>query len=131
MKITSFDRQNIKSTIRPALEKALAQVVKELGVNITVGTARFTDQTMTIKVEMATNFKGGTTSKMEIDFLKGTAVHGVPADRLNRTFNSMGTVYTLKGYKPARWRYPFVCQGRNGKQYKVSATTVKNGVWID
>jgi len=115
--ITQFNRTNLKN-LRKDLDKALAAVGAQYGIDIKSGSARFSDNNVTFKVEISIVTNGQVKTKGAVDLEryypqfvgKKVAVNG-----------KQGTVIE---YHSRKHKYPFIVQVGT-KNYKVPEYMVK------
>lgn len=108
--------------LRTALNAAVAQVEKDMGVSVTFGNARFGDEVCNFKVAVVENSASGTkVSPAEADFRKNHRKWGLKETDLGRTFFFGGNTFTLVGSKSSRYKYPLLGKDGNGNTFKFPA----------
>ena len=120
-----MDRQKCR-TIREAVDAALEEVGKKLGLSIkVVGNATFSSTNMTMKVEAAEIAEGGAVMSREAQAYQLMApMVGIPASTLGWTFTSGGKTFTIRGWNNKAHRMPILCDC-NGRGYKFPVETVR------
>ena len=81
--VKAIDKHSLKNVIRPALEKKLEELSKELGINFTTGRATFegTGQTGTFKLDLAIiSETGEVITKERKAYEQYHNLFGLPAD---------------------------------------------------
>jgi hypothetical protein len=119
-----FDKPAVR-TLRDQIQAALDELGEQLDVEIKLGSATFTSDNITFKMEVASlNDDGEAISRMVTDFQRMAGIYGLNQDDLNREFTMRGNTYKLVGAVPRRSKYPLVCEA-NGKRFKFAPETVK------
>jgi len=120
-----IDRQVCKD-LRAAIAEALASVEAEFGVAISLGNATFTRERVTFKVEAATvDENGDANTKEAADFKLHALEYGLQPHDLGRSFDSLGTTFTIVGLKPRSKKYPILARSaKDGKVYKFSRWSI-------
>ena len=112
--------------LRDAITKACEEMGEEFNVVVRVGNATFSKGHVIFKVECnLVDDNGHVHTKAEEDFVKYSALHGLPSDSLGKIFSLFGKDYKLVGYKPQAYKYPFV--GKcviTGKKFKFTQSLV-------
>jgi len=122
-KVTAFNRQNIRQ-INSELEAALKQVAEKYGLEVKLGSTRFTGDNFTTKVQVATVAEGGITmSKEATDFNRYKTILGINMD-LGQEFQRSGKTFTIVGLKPRSKKYPILAKCSDGKTYKLPVDLV-------
>lgn len=128
MKITSFDRQSVRQ-LRDFIDEELQTLGETLGVQIKLGSGRFTPSNVTFKLEAAiVNANGVAETKQVSDFKQCATMYGLAADDLGRKFNSGGRAFEIVGANPKSRVYPILAKNDAGKVFKFAAHQVKNGL---
>ena len=110
MKIKSFNKSNLK-VLREEINKALKKAGMK-DVEFSVGNCRFDATEATFK--LGVKVKGGKTrADLELE-------HAV---KLNKWAMSKGG-YTIVGYRPSNWKYPYLFTGPQGGRYKGDKKTM-------
>lgn len=144
MKIKSFDRPSLKM-LRNAIQSALNPVIKEYGIDLSLGTIRF--DRASFRAKLTGEIPGVNTSTFipTINFGNGPsfnttpetptstnrlasalALFGIPKDA--RRFRVHNSVYMLVDAKTSRPKYPFIGAGVRGGRYRFTVDQVKNGL---
>lgn len=119
-----FNKQNL-SKLRESLNAAVSLVEEELGVEVVVGSIKYTDNEATITVKARTISEGGESyDPMKADFLAWCSLFGFSQDDLGKTFTSNGKTFTISGMKPNNRRYPIIATDSDGKAYKFESEGV-------
>ena len=116
--------------LRAAIEKAVAQVEQEWDVDVTVGNARFTNESVKFQfnvVEKRTDSNGQavTVSLEQIDFERNCWKWGLQATDIGRQFFHNGKRFTLTGSKSRAHRYPIQATRSDGRTFKFTVDCVK------
>jgi len=103
---------------------------KELGVDVQVGSARFSSSSATFKVEVSIVAADGTVeTKTVSDFKRCAQLWGLQPDDFGRTFRSRGIAYEICGGKPGSYKYPILGKRvPDGKVFKFPADVVRDGI---
>lgn len=119
MKISKFDKQNLKA-IRAEVDIALKAISDKYGINLKIGNMSYADGRFTTKLEgIAEANKDAEQNNLKM----WASVIGVD---INKTFrDNMGTVHTLVKYDNKKRTAPWITQGSNGKQYKMTDEQVR------
>jgi len=122
-KVTSFDRQNIRQ-INSEIESAIKSIAEKYGLEVKLGSTRFTNSNFTTKLQVATVGEGGITmSKEATDFNRYKSYLGIKMD-LGQEFVRNGNTYTIIGLKPRSTKYPVLAKCTDGKTYKLPVELV-------
>lgn len=124
-----FDKPTTRKIVN-RVEEYLQGLSEELGVHITAGNARYSSTNITLKLEISVvDADGEAMTKEVMDFKTYAPVHGLSPDDLNAQFSYLGRKYKLIGYKPRRYKFPFVVECLDdGKQYKLPAIAVETAL---
>lgn len=155
--MTSFDR-NAAKTLRTELETALATVATKHGVNLSLGTIRFSPDNLRVRLTATPRFpKLTTVSSFNLptdfstgkpaitsptkpgsdpynttesrEYLQAALSLGLPANGLGRKFRSgSGRIFTVTGLNTRRWKMPVSGTGSQGGRYKFTAAQVLKGL---
>lgn len=118
----NFDREKVRE-LRYEIEEALKRI--EGPVSFKVGSASFTDNAVTFKLEVSTINNDGTVNTKEAeDFRLNARLYGLLPDALNQTFEYLDQTYTIIGCKPRSKKYPILCKCGE-KTFKFPARTVQ------
>ena len=126
-KINQFDRTNLRM-IREMIDQELADLGERLGVSIKAGSASFTSNNATYKLQIATiSEEGEICTKEAEDFKLYCFRWGLAPDDLGREFNFRGNTYTITGAKPRSYQYPILAtRGYDGKSFKFAVDQIKS-----
>ena len=121
--ITTFDSANL-TNLRADINVALAAVSSAYGISLNLGTGRYSDNNVTLKLEGSIISNGTVKTK-----------GAVALERFYPAY--VGKVVTLyngkKGkvieYHSRKRKYPFIVEVGN-KRYKLSRTAISHGLWI-
>jgi len=122
--ITSIDREACRH-IRQLLDALMPQLEASTGLKIKVGSARFTPENVTFKLEMATVAKDGTVESKEARAFKlhAKSYHLDPED-FGKTFESRGHKYTICGLASRSYKFPILAKRNDGKVFKFPSNMV-------
>ena len=95
-KITKFDRSTLRE-IRPSLEQALQTVAKEYGIQINIGSMRFSENQFTTRLTVNTTNQPSNTRMPASGPLK-----------VGDKFKKKNTVYEVIGFNPNSPKYSSV-----------------------
>jgi len=109
--------------VREAIEKALTSLDPALKVSVEVGSGRFSDTELTLKLIALDKEAGGASNKAEADFNKYAKMYGLEAS-LSDVFMSRGKTFKVAGLKPRSRKYPVICERMDGKRFKFSIEEV-------
>ena len=122
-KVTSFDRQNIRQ-INSEIESAIKSIAEKYGLEVKLGSTRFTNSNFTTKLQVATVGEGGITmSKEATDFNRYKTILGINME-LGQEFQRSGKTFTIVGLKPRSKKYPILAKCSDGKTYKLPVDLV-------
>ena len=114
MQITNFDRTNLKQ-LRKDMDAAIAAVAKQHGIDMQIGTIRFSGDKATMKIEANTVVTTASVSTGEVV----TRMERVAADfGIRSVTNAKGD--KLIDYKASRPKYPFVYESAGGVRWKAT-----------
>jgi len=120
MKIENFNRTNVKS-LREQLNSELESLANRLGIDISVGNATFTSNSVTFKVNANKISEGG------FIITKEAEAWNRHASRYNLNHISVGDDvfcqgkrFTLTGWNSKAKKYPIEISDSVGVKYKVS-----------
>lgn len=120
-----IDRQFLR-TAREEIQNILKDYADKHNLQISLGSASFTSENATFKLELATKAKDGSvnTKKAE-DFKLYASMYGLSPDDLDREFNWGGNVYRLIGLSPRANKFPLIVERiSNGKSYKMPLESI-------
>lgn len=126
-KIRKIDKANCK-LLRDELEKVLEPFGKKFGLSCSTGSGRFSENSFTLKVEMATIDKDGKVQNKEAEAFRLNAfMYGLKPEHLNQTFTSWnGEEFEIIGLATRSTKYPILAKNLdNGKTFKFPAEQVK------
>ena len=100
------------------------------GVNLSLGSARFSDKVVTFKLECAMPNEDGTaTSKIGEDFKLYCHRYNLTPDDFGKEFSNGVDTFTIEGCKPRSSKYPILGKNvRTGKVYKFPAEQVRRSL---
>lgn len=107
-KINTFHSANI-SQLRAHINKALADVENEFGIKISLGTMRYDANSVSVKLSLETESAVADSQNF-------------PNKGVKFIYN--GETFTVTGYKPRSFKYPYIAVNQKGKSYKFSANAV-------
>jgi hypothetical protein len=116
MRIKAFDALLLKK-LRPEIEAALAELGRKHGITIRAGSARFSERTADLKLELAViGGDGGSTRRETEEFEKYHTMFGLEAADLGQIVMLDREEHRLVGLAPNRPKYPIVMERvRDGK----------------
>lgn len=117
-------------TLSAATLVALQAVASEHGLIVSVGSARYSDARVSIKVEFAATVAadGEGTPGAPADFARDAAAVGLDDHAFGREFVYGGESYRVTGIKRSRRKYPVTAvRVSDGREYKFPATVVNAG----
>ena len=128
MKVTQFDRTNL-SQINAEIEQAMKAIAKKYGIEVKLGTTRFSRQNASSKFElMAIGENGNVVTKEALDFNRYKNIKGIRAN-LGDSFQFRGNTYTITGYKAKSHKYPITATClEDGKSYKLPINIVNSSI---
>lgn len=124
--VTNIDHATMK-IIRSALDAKLAELSKELGIEITSGNARYGNTTGSFKIDLATTGEDGTVMTPEREaFLQLHHVYGLPKEALDAEITLSGHKLRIAGIKTKAPKNNIVldCTDNSGRQMVAPDTTV-------
>lgn len=125
MTINQLDKESL-THIRDQINTALELVAEDLGIDISLGSCRYTTKNATLKLEIATLGDDGAIQNKEAEDFKIFAPrYGLSASDLGKTFESSGTTYEVCGLKPRSRKYPILAKRADGRMFKFAARYVK------
>lgn len=127
-KVTVIDRQTLTKVIRPALDAKLAELSKELGIQITSGNGHFGNTTGDIKVEMAVITEDGVVMTPERKaFIELHHLYGLPKEALDAEIELGGHKVRIAGIKTRATKNNVLldCLDGSGRQMVAPDSTVK------
>ena len=131
MKPTALDRAFFQKS-RPMIDKALAQLGEDLGVQFHAGNASFdiSGASGHFKLEVLPLQAGGEVVTPEASAFESMAkLYGFDAGDLGRTFRTGGVDYRITGLKPRARRYPVTADRvSDGRGFKFPADVVLNAL---
>ena len=125
--LKALDRPEVRR-IREEIQIAL-DGIEDTEVKFTVGSASYSTNTATFKVEAATVGETGEVhTKTSEDFKLYASRWGLKPEDLGKKVRISGKVMTIVGGKPRSKKYPIMVEDASGKIYKVSADAAKYGM---
>lgn len=124
MAIKQFNRDNLQ-IIRPEIEKALKGLSDALGIEIALGSGRFSPTNATFKLELSVKDASGTViNKERSAFIEVADLIGMKAEWIDKTFSFGGVTYKIEGYKSKSRKAPIIASNPQGKPFKFDINTV-------
>jgi len=120
-----FDKPTIRS-LRPELEKALADVCAKHGFTARIGSGSFSD--FECKFQLILELDGAGEAKStakQADFERYATLYGLEPTDLGKTFLVGGSLYSITGISPNRPKFPIDGVRHDGRKFKFPAMTVK------
>lgn len=119
-KLARFDRTACK-VLRDEIDLALGAVAEKYGISIQAGNAKFSDNNITFKLELATKSDDGNVMTKEAeDFKRYAIMLGLRPEILFTEFEFNNKRFQLIGYKPKSPKYPFLAKCTyTGQTYKL------------
>jgi hypothetical protein len=127
VKISKITKYNGQDIVTEARAEMLA-VAKKYGLTVKVGprwTYSHDGSLLRFKVEFNTPKDSAT---VEYESKMNQMAYGVKVGTTFRTYE--GTLYIVTGFAPRNRKYPVLVMRKDGKKFKVSLATVKNGTII-
>ncbi len=105
--------------IRHELQNALRQVEEELGIKLTMGRIKFTDDNASFKMEAAVlNSEGAPMTREATNWQYHAPRFGLPSDWVGKTISTIRGTYRITGWNT------------RASNYKVQAIRISDGVAI-
>lgn len=99
-KVNTIDRAAMKNVIRPAIEKKLEELSKELGIKLSTGNAQYGYTTGHMKIEMATISEDGIPMTPEREaFEQLHHLYDLPKEALDAVITMGGNEFRIAGIK--------------------------------
>lgn len=131
MTITSFDRAGLR-VLRTDLDAALKAVADKHGITLTVGSMRFSESEVRMKLTANTGSSAelvqAKTDASAADLARLSALYDLPEGLLGRKITVRGSHFTISGAKLSRRKYPFSVIGAQGGKYKMSVDDIRGGL---
>ena len=130
--MTEIDRPFLDKA-RTHIDKALAAVGKELGVNIKTGNCRYSSSTFTFKLEgCLIGDDGNAVTKEAESFTMLASSYGLKPEDLHKEFKNGGDTYQIVGLKYRARKFPIQAKRlSDGTVYKFPADTVRFALMRD
>ena len=116
-----IDSRILKS-FRMDFAKSVADLEKQYGIKLSLGTIRYDSHTFSTKLKGTAQdgHKTGEPVKpqIELDFERYCRDYNLMPTDLGKKFSHNGTTYTLSGLKPRSYKFPFIGIGPQGGRYK-------------
>ena len=111
--------KKLLNTLGTEIDEALKAIGKKHGVTLTTGSARFSDEHATFKLEVCSlSESGDEVTKEAVDFKRLCWKHGLKESDLYREMKGMdGGKYTIMGIKARATRNILSVKGADGKTY--------------
>lgn len=122
---STFNATNVKS-FRKDFDQAMKQLQETYGVDIQLGTIRFTDMKFSSKLTVTktgTNRSGKTAD--QISFERNAFFVGLENEDFNREFTDRGITYKIVGINPRARKNPILLETTDGKKYSANSTMIK------
>lgn len=119
-----FDKPILRS-LRPELEKALADICAKHGITAKIGSASFTD--LECKFQLILELEGASEAKStakQSDFERYATLYGLEPTDLGKSFMVSGNWYKVTGISPRRPKFPIDGERLDGRKFKFPALTV-------
>lgn len=128
--INQFDKSNLVD-LRKDIDLALAEVGKKYGIKINAGSARFTGDTATFKLEMSI-FRDGKAICREMETLKlYLGLIGLSEEHFGVVFKIGGKYFVLSGYNPRKHKKPvMITEVGTEVVYFCSEDSVRNALGV-
>jgi hypothetical protein len=125
-KVDGMDRETA-GEIRKEVERALSKAFEDRGLAVKVPRSRYTESSVMLDVEVCVVDADGNPRDLEAEAFKANANRlGLDPDILNETFEDWsGLRYTVTGLRTRNRKYPVICEGSDGRRYKMSADQVR------
>lgn len=127
---TSITKAFIRD-LRIDIDNALAAVATKHGISLTAGNASFTDNTATIKVNVALLIGGKVATKEQETLKLYQKMLGISDEQMTREFTLGTKRFVLEGYKTSRTSKPFViCEVGTGRFYVATEDQIHRALGI-
>ena len=104
-------------TLREDLNEAIKAVGEKHGVALKVGSASYSGNNATFKMDVAGIVGGTVVTKQVQDFLSYVGIHGFAKDDLGKTFTYGGCSYAVAGYAPRKRLSLLATRTTDGKTF--------------
>ncbi len=127
-KINEFDRTNLR-LLRDDVESALNAVGKKYGIDLRLGTGRFSSENVTFRLEGSVIRAEGVVTREAAEFRQYADLLGLEASDLGKTFQHRGQPYEIVGAKLSSSKYPIFARNvLNRKVYKFRVADVREAL---
>ena len=127
-KINEFDRTNLR-LLRDDVESALNAVGKKYGIDLRLGTGRFSSENVTFRLEGSVIRAEGVVTREAAEFRQYADLLGLEASDLGKTFTQGGRRFEITGAKLSSRKYPILARNvLNGKVYKFRVADVREAL---
>jgi hypothetical protein len=127
-KINEFDRTNLR-LLRGDVQSALATIAKKYGIDLRLGTGRFSSENVTFKLEGSVIRAEGVVTREAAEFRQYADLLGLEAGDLGKTFTQAGKRFEITGAKLSSSKYPILARNvLNGKVYKFRVADVREAL---
>jgi hypothetical protein len=128
MKITQFDRQNLR-VLAAELETALKPIADKYGIVFKPGGTRFSPESAIFKIEGATvGTTGEVRSKERESFKQLAELYGMKTEMLDGEVVFRGELYTIVGLSPRRSKFPVnIKRLSDGKVFLIGSDVAVRG----
>ena len=114
-----FDRRNLNE-VRAIIDKHLADAADDLGINISLGNIRYSDDQFTVKLTGEIRKTEQDLIYEENEFNQSARLMGLDI-KFNHEFTVRGNTYRAKQIKLRNRKYPIIAENiYNGKLHKFS-----------
>lgn len=127
MTINFFDKTKLRA-LRVELNTALAEVATKHGIAINLGNMTYDPSEVRVKMTMTAGSANGSTPVQSDDLAILSEMHGLPDNLLGRQVRLGNTIYTIRGGKMSRRKYPFTVKGPQGGLYKFTVENIRDGL---
>lgn len=119
--IEKFDADVCKS-LRPIMEKALNEALKQSGLNATLGNIRFTDTSFETKVEV----KAANDDRTRYELY--SQLHGLKKEWFGQPFTNQGETLRISGWNEGRKSstHPVQVTNEKGQTFVLTVQAIKN-----
>lgn len=127
IKIESFNPANLR-LLRQLLEKHLAAVEAEVGVKVVVGGARYSDSTVTFKVDLNIVAENGVVhDRYRDEYTQLARIYGLDPEWIDREFTDRtGTKFRISGLNTRKRKFPvIVARVTDGKKFLYNIDTIR------
>lgn len=111
--------------LRVEMNAALAAVAKKHKISITCGSARFSTENATMKLDIAVidHDTGEVITRERTLFMQSCTRYCLKPSDFGKTIDYDGREFTISGLAPRSRKYPILVKSAAGETYKISSTT--------